>query len=742
LTSVLRLGQLRVSSGLGAEVLRELPTIMNVPTRASVSWPNRFGILGLLALALGNAAPASAATSIAGPIDFNRDIKPILSDACFACHGPDEKERKASLRLDVRDGVFRPAKSGAIPVVPKDLHKSELIRRLTTTDEDDRMPPAKATKQLSQAQVALLQRWVAEGAEWKGHWAYLKPERPAVPAVKNQAWVRTDVDRFVLARLDKDGITPSPEAGKAEEVDQFLYDNRPDAYERLVDRLLDSPHYGERRAMYWLDLARFADSQGYHHDAHRDIHHWRDWVIQAFNKNMPYDQFSIEQLAGDLLPEATREQRLATGFHRNEMTTSEGGAMPEEYAVKYVVGRIDTTARIWLGSSMACAECHDHKYDPMTQKEYYQFFALFNNVAEHGMDQQENPVPRLTLETPEQRERLAQLNREVAALENTQQVLLDHVHPDRDRAQREWQQTLRDRAIEPWTVLTPNAFTATSGARHERFGDESIWVTGTSAAADEYQLELKTALTNVTALRIEAVPDPALGAHKAGRGDKGEFVLTGIEAEAMALDPARATSDRTPLRLSSWFRVGPFPAASAQQAYEKAFGPESGVDLGKAYADGKLKWTEQVAWSDGAVHALPDAVGATYLHRTITAEQPRWVWLQLGSDDGLQVWWTRIECASGSGPARTSSYLKSVMGAAHRPSPFGWGRSRLRAIRSSLPLQSATSVNRALPWGGLSMISPRRDGRWTRVARRGFDRPFCGRTSQRVFLAGRGCRCV
>jgi hypothetical protein len=585
-------------------------------------------------------------------IDFNREIRPILSDTCYACHGPDEKERKGKLRLDLRDGAFKPAKSGEIPVVPGDLKKSELIRRITATD-DDAMPPSKFHKKLTTAQVDLLKRWVAEGAEWKGHWAYNKPERPAVPEVKNASWVRNPIDNFVLAKLEKEGIKPSPEADKAklarrvsldltglppsvEEVEQFLYDNSNDAYEKLVDRLMASPAYGERRAMFWLDLARYSDSQGYHHDAHRDLYHWRDWVINAFNKNQPYDQFTIEQLAGDLLPNPTRDQITATGFHRNEMTTSEGGAIPEEYAVKYVVGRLDTTARVWLGTSLACAECHDHKYDPITQKDFYQLFAFFNTVAENGMDAQENPVPRLTLETPEQKTKLEQMNREVAALESAHKILIENPHAERDATQAEWAKKLRGQAVEPWTVLTPSGFKAASGAGFERFSDESLWITGTNASKDVYEITFRTDQQNITALRLDAIPDDALPNKKWGRGEKGEFLLTKIEAEAHALKAG--TAGDSPV-LGNWSAVGPFKAGSAKEAFDKAFGPESGVDLAKTYDDGKLKWTEHADWKDGELHTLTGENVATYVYRTVRVKEPRWVRLSLGSNDGLQVWW-------------------------------------------------------------------------------------------------------
>src|SRR5438477_3721119 len=282
------------------------------------------------ALLLGLMTALSARAASKGAIDFDRDIRPILSDNCFACHGPDEKERKAKLRLDRKDDAFKPVKSGAFGIVPGHPEKSELIARITTRDEDDMMPPPKSGKKLTAAQVDLLRRWVAEGAKWQSHWAFAKPERPPLPEVKNQKWPRNEIDYFVLARLEKEGLKPSSEADKPtlirratfdltglpptpQEVDAFLADKDFDAYEKLVDRLLDSPRYGEHEARYWLDAARYADSHGYHIDSDRSMWKYREWVIDAFNRNMPFDQFTTGQLAGDLLPDATIDQKIASG---------------------------------------------------------------------------------------------------------------------------------------------------------------------------------------------------------------------------------------------------------------------------------------------------------------------------------------------------------------------------------------------------------------------------------------------
>ncbi len=361
------------------------------------------------------------------PVDFNREIRPILSENCFMCHGPDEKTRMARLRFDTREGAF--SKPGII--VPGNSGQSELIRRITSNDDAVRMPLPASGRTLTEDQIARLRRWIDEGAKWNTHWAYLPPRRPEVPRTENAGWVRNPIDNFVLSRLGKARLKHAPEADRATllrrlsydltglppspaEVDSFLADRSPDAYEKRVEQLLESPHYGERMAMMWLDLARYADTHGYHIDSHREMWHWRDWVIAAFNRNEPFDQFTIEQLAGDLLPNATTDQKIATGFNRNHMINFEGGAIPEEYQVEYVVDRVEATSNTWMGTTMGCARCHSHKFDPISQKEFYQFFAFFNNVPELGLDGQTgNAKPFLQLPTPDQKARLDRLTGEI-----------------------------------------------------------------------------------------------------------------------------------------------------------------------------------------------------------------------------------------------------------------------------------------------------------------------------------------
>jgi hypothetical protein len=367
-------------------------------------------------------------------IRFDRDIRPILADHCFQCHGPDEKQRKGKLRLDTKEGLFSERKSGLVVASGKPAD-STLIDRITSKAESERMPPPQAEKQLKPEQIELLRKWIDQGAEYKGHWAFLPIESPELPRVQNEKWIRTSIDRFILARLEREGLKPSPEADKVtlirrlfldltglppsiKEVDEFLNDSSDKAYENLVDKLLASPRYGERMALEWLDAARFADTHGYHIDSGRDMTHWREWVINAFNNNMPFDQFTVEQLAGDLLPNATLSQKIASGFNRNHMINFEGGAIPEEYHAAYIVDRVNTTSTVWMGLTLACAQCHDHKYDPFTQKDYYRLFAFFNNVPENGLDGTKgNAVPRIKLPSKEQEDLIQNLKRDITSLD-------------------------------------------------------------------------------------------------------------------------------------------------------------------------------------------------------------------------------------------------------------------------------------------------------------------------------------
>ena len=360
----------------------------------------RMFLLGVIAGAIGagdrrvGSTPAGSKT-----VSFNRDIRPILADKCFKCHGPDAGERKGKLRLEIESTRPAPAASGSVAVVPGKLDDSELYQRIMATDAEERMPPVKSGKTLSPAEIAKIKSWIEQGAEYQGHWAFVPPRRPALPSVKNLAWCRTPIDRFILARLEAEGLAPSPEADKVtlvrrlsldviglppaiREVDAFLADRRPDAYDTLVERLLESPHYGERWGRIWLDAARYADSDGYEKDKSRQVYFYRDWVIGALNRDLPYNQFIIEQIAGDLLAGCDPGPGRGHGFLRNSMINEEGGVDPEQFRMEAMFDRMDCIGKGILGLTIQCAQCHSHKYDPLTQDEYYGIFAFLNNAHE------------------------------------------------------------------------------------------------------------------------------------------------------------------------------------------------------------------------------------------------------------------------------------------------------------------------------------------------------------------------
>ena len=400
------------------------------------------GIACSLALVAVGFAAAPATDAGAKPaespavVDYGRQIRPILSNNCFKCHGPDENERKGGLRLDLGESALKPADSGSAAIVPGRPFESALVARISATAADELMPPPHTNKQLTPNEIELLQQWIKQGADYKLHWSYVKPRRPALPPVRDAGWVRTGIDHFILQRLEQAGLKPAPEAGSTtlirrltldltglpptrQEVDEFVNDAAPDAYEKVVDRLLASPHFGERMAQEWLDLARYGDTNGYENDSDRAIWKYRDWVIDAFNRNMPFDRFTIEQIAGDLLPDATPEQRTATGFSRNVTYNEEGGADPDEYLVKYAVDRTSTTASIYLGMTMGCAECHDHKYDPVSQRDFYSLLAFFNSIeGEKGAQGHDVPLPPLlTFPTAEQTETLKRSQTQLAEVD-------------------------------------------------------------------------------------------------------------------------------------------------------------------------------------------------------------------------------------------------------------------------------------------------------------------------------------
>jgi hypothetical protein len=482
------------------------------------------------------------------PIDFNRDVQPLFQKRCYECHG--EKKQKSGLRLDRKSSVFTGGDSGKPAVMPGKSTESPLFQRVTSDDQDEVMPPK--GERLTAEQLSLLKAWIDQGASWpaeaiqeKKHWAYEKPRRPSLPKVNRTQWPRNSIDYFVLARLEAEKLQPSPEADRAvlirrlgldltglpptlEEVDAFLHDQNPNAYEKLVDRLLTSPHYGERWARPWLDLARYADTQGYEKDDRRTIWPYRDWVINALNRDLPFDQFTIEQIAGDMLSEATRDQKIATGFHRNTLTNTEGGTDDEEFRYEAVVDRVNTTMSVWMGSTFGCAQCHNHKYDPITTKEYYQFFAFLNNTADSDKPDEK---PTLKLPTPSQAERLAKLQAELTAAEkNFKEAAAE---PEVVHAYSEWVENTT-RALTNWQVLDPSQFSSAGGATLTKTESKSILATGKNPSNDTYTVTAPAAPGKITGFRLEALET---GEEKEmGRHENGGFVLTKFEAAMKAKD--------------------------------------------------------------------------------------------------------------------------------------------------------------------------------------------------------------
>jgi hypothetical protein len=502
----------------------------------------------------------SAALAAVGP-DFNRDVRPILSNRCFKCHGPDEANQEAGLRLDLREAAIAELDSGERAIVPGRADSSQLVARITSDDDDLVMPPPHTKVTLTEDEKRILTEWVDAGAEYAPHWAFEKPVRPTPPKVSRSDWVKNPIDTFVLAKLEAEGLAPSPEADRAalcrrvhldliglppspDELAAFLSDSRPDAYELLVDRLLTSPRYGERWARRWLDLARYADTNGYEKDRQRTIWPYRDWVIRALNDDMPFDAFTIRQIAGDMLPDATVDDIVATGFHRNTMLNEEGGIDPLEFRYLAIVDRVGTTGATWLGLTTACAQCHTHKYDPITHTDYFSLFALLNNANE----------PEWIIPSAERSQRLADTRKKI---ENLWKELPGHwptaapkakqlagsaepgatEAPKHDRAANlaarfeAWNREESAKAV-PWKILRPD--TLTSSMPHLAIlDDNSVLASGDQTKSDVYTITLPRMDMPVRALRLEVLPDESLPAHGPGlcsyEGEPGEFFLSELE---------------------------------------------------------------------------------------------------------------------------------------------------------------------------------------------------------------------
>jgi hypothetical protein len=479
-------------------------------------------------------------TARATPVDYNRDIRPILAKNCFACHGQDDTHRAKGLRLDRRESALAELPDGAIAIVPGDPEASELVARVTEEDESLRMPERRSGPRLSPAEIDLLKRWVAEGASYAEHWSFVPPADRPLPAVNDRSWPRNGVDYWILARLEREGVKPSPEADREVllrrasldlrglpptpvEMDAMARGGASDAYEKAVDHFLADSAYGERWARIWLDLARYADSAGYGSDPLRPtIWRYRDWVIAAFNANLPYDRFTIEQIAGDLLPGASSSQRMATAFHRNTMTNTEGGTDDEEFRSAAVKDRVDTTGQVWMGLTFGCAKCHSHKYDPITQEEYYRLYAIYNQTADADRPD-ESPV--MPAPTPAIEEKLRRIDEQLAALRKQ----INTPTPALAAAQAKWE---TDLGTPPeWVVLEPVLARSEGGATFETLADGSLRASGTNAGSDTYTVATRTSLDQIRAIRLEVLPDPSLPDGATGRGAGGRFMLSRFGAE-------------------------------------------------------------------------------------------------------------------------------------------------------------------------------------------------------------------
>jgi hypothetical protein len=504
------------------------------------------GVFSAFALSLGGGSrsddqipdahvTASQSKPPSKPVSYSRDIKPILAFKCFACHGPDEGKRKAKLNLGDHDSAVTKA------IKPGDATLSPLVQRVTTDDAKKRMPPPESKKEpLTPAEVDLVRRWIDQGAKFDAHWAYVKPVRPGIPVVKNAEWTHSTIDRFIAAEHERLNLQPAPEADRVtlirrmyfdllglpptpQQVDAFLKDGAPDAYEKLVDRLLASKHFGERMALYWLDAVRYGDTGGYHSDNHRDVWLYRDYVIDAFNTNKHFDQFTIEQLGGDLLPAPTQEQRIASGYNRMLMTTEEGGAQAKEYTAKYAADRVRNASSVWLAATMGCCECHNHKFDPYTTKDFYTFAAFFADVKEAAVGRQEQtPIP-----SPTQADKVKELDARITTVRSR----LNQQTPELDAAQAAWEKKATaelETARAMWTPVKPEKVASKGGMTFTVQEDLSVLGSGTNPGKDTYTITLVTDRKEITGIRLEALTDASHTNKSLSRGG-GNFVLTGFE---------------------------------------------------------------------------------------------------------------------------------------------------------------------------------------------------------------------
>ncbi len=574
--------------------------------------------------------PFSSAAQTA--VDFNRDIRPILSDKCWACHGPDATAKKIKLRLD-DEASAKANLGGHFAIVPGHPEQSELIKRVTSEDKYEQMPPAASGKTLTPREIELLRLWIKQGAQWARHWSFVVPQRPAFPQVKNSAWPKTAIDYFVLAKLEEKGWQPAPAADRAtllrrvsfdltglpptlQEVDAFLNDKAPNAYEKVVDRLLASPRYGERMAFEWLDAARYADTNGYQNDGDRSMWRWRDWVIEAFNQNMPWDQFTIEQLGGDLLPNPTMAQRIATGFNRNHRQNSEDGLVPEEYAVEYVVDRVDTTSTVFLGLTMGCARCHTHKYDPLTHKEYYQLYAYFNSIREDGRSAYHNSPPYIYAPTTAQQAQAEKLQTQLAQAEKD----LQRLSQQHRAARQSWERSLAEANAPPqWfpaeNLLLRHALSAQ--AKGEILAQEKARVAAGYAA-------VPTAIPTTPSVMSFREGTPTHAPAPTGEGTIFDGKLFFDAGRIGSFDyQDRLIEHRDQFALSLWFypeseNAGALMTRMQDVSGEKVNGLPKTRGYGLFMLNGKLHWNAVSAFPDDAWRVeTADAIPLKQWHHVV-----------------------------------------------------------------------------------------------------------------------------
>lgn len=492
-------------------------------------------------------AALTAAAASAQTIEFNRDVRPILSANCFFCHGPDEAQRKAKLRLDLDTDVFAD-RDGHRVIEPGSPDASELYRRLVTTDHGDLMPPPEAKKTLSAAEIATVRRWIEQGAKYEGNWAFIPPTKPSLPSIEQTDWARNEIDYFIAARNESAGVAQSAEASREslirratfdltglppteDEVVAFLNDASPNAYARMVDRLLSSQAYGEHMGRFWLDIVRYGDTHGLHLDNYREMWPYRDWVIRAFNENKPFDAFTTEQLAGDLLPNPTVDQLIASGYNRCNVTTSEGGSIEEEVYVRNVVDRVETTGVVFMGLTLGCAVCHDHKFDPLTMKDFYSMFAYFNSIDGGALDgNRKDHRPILKVPTDLQTRDLARWKKEVAEIKKDLAASISRV----DAAQRVWEETLTPRAENPawdWEVVDPETFASAGGATLAKLKDKSVLASGDNPAKETLEIVGKLTSGKFGSIRLEVLTHESHTAKSLARSSNGNAVLSEFVAE-------------------------------------------------------------------------------------------------------------------------------------------------------------------------------------------------------------------